>query len=206
MSSSKKTASLKVVAISVGAVAPLLETTARTVVSAIHKSPVSLIESPKKIELTDLGFIGDHQADRRVHGGIEKAVYAYPKEHHAFWLEVLKASHPDRVTIPFGFFGENLTLEGCLEQEVFVGDRWRVGDILLEVVKNREPCFKFNLHLQHPLAAKAMLDSGRCGWYLRVCQGGFLAAGTPIEVLPGPRRVTIRQLNDALLGQQGALF
>ena len=103
------------------------------------------------------------------------------------------------VDLPFGAFGENLTIEGLLETEVFVGDQLIIGGINCSVVKLREPCFKFNAKMDYKGAAKTMLQSGFSGWYLRVNQVGILAAGAAIHIIPGNRETSIAEQNQDLL-------
>jgi len=100
-----------------------------------------------------------------------------------------------------GAFGENFTIEGLLETEIFVGDQMQIGDLQFTVVKLREPCFKFNAKMGYKGAAKAMLQSGFSGWYLRVNQTGVLSAGAEIQVLPGQRITSIADQNLALFNR-----
>ena len=168
-----------------------------TVASAINKQAISTLASPAPVEITRLGVAGDEQADPSVHGGIEKAIYVYPIEHYAFWNELLTRETKKSVDLPLGAFGENFTIEGLLETEIFVGDQMQIGDLQFTVVKLREPCFKFNAKMGYKGAAKAMLQSGFSGWYLRVNQTGALSAGAEIQVLPGQRITSIADQNQA---------
>ena len=168
-----------------------------TVASAINKQAISTLASPEPVEITRLGVAGDEQADPSVHGGIEKAIYVYPIEHYAFWNELLTRETKKSVELPLGAFGENFTIEGLLETEIFVGDQMQIGDLQFTVVKLREPCFKFNAKMGYKGAAKAMLQSGFSGWYLRVNQTGALSAGAEIQVLPGQRITSIADQNQA---------
>ncbi|MES2586456.1 MAG: MOSC domain-containing protein [Pseudomonadota bacterium] len=172
-----------------------------TVASAINKKPISTLVSPAPVEITRLGVAGDEQADLSVHGGIEKAVYVYPFEHYAFWNALLTRETKKPVNLPLGAFGENFTIEGLLETEVFVGDGLQIGDLQFTVVKLREPCFKFNAKMNYKGAAKAMLQSGFSGWYLRVNQTGAVSAGAEIQVLPGQRITSIAAQNQALFNR-----
>ena len=103
---------------------------------------------------------------------------------------------------------ENLSIEGFSEKDVWVGDIWRIGDVELQVTKLREPCFKFNARLGYRGSAKAMVQSGKCGWYLQVNQVGTIKAGDQIEVIPGKRHINIEMQNALLLRkeQQKDLF
>jgi MOSC domain-containing protein YiiM len=171
------------------------------VASAINKLPVSTLASPAPVEITRLGVLGDEQADPSVHGGIEKAIYVYPIEHYAFWNALLTRETKRSIDLPLGAFGENFTIEGLLETEIFVGDQMQIGDLQFTVVKLREPCFKFNAKMGYKGAAKAMLQSGFSGWYLRVNQTGALSAGTEIQVPPGQRLTSIADQNQALFNR-----
>jgi MOSC domain-containing protein YiiM len=151
----------------------------RRIASAIHKQPVD-----KTVEVTSLGILGDDQADRGIHGGLDKAVYAYPSEHYAFWTAQRKKVLRQEESLPPGSLGENLTLEGLLESEVWIGDRLTIGSVLLEVTEPRTPCFKFNVKMRMSHAAKLMLQSGYSGFYLRVVQEGSMQAGDAITVSP----------------------
>ena len=178
------------------------------VASAINKQSMSNLASPDPIEITRLGVAGDEQADLSVHGGIEKAIYVYPIEHYAFWNDLLSRETKKPVDLALGAFGENFTIEGLVETEIFIGDQMQIGDLQFTVVKLREPCFKFNAKMDYKGAAKAMLQSGFSGWYLRVNQTGTLAAGAAIQVLPGQRLTSIADQNQALFnrGEQKNLW
>ena len=172
-----------------------------TVASAIEKKSVSNLASPASIEITRLGVAGDEQADPSVHGGIDKAIYVYPIEHYDFWNELLSRETKKSVNLPFGALGENFTIEGLLETEVFVGDQMQIGALQFTVVKLREPCFKFNAKMKYKGAAKAMLQSGFSGWYLSVNQTGAVVAGDAITVVPGQRLTSIADQNQALFNR-----
>ena len=174
----------------------------KSVASAIVKTPVSDLQTPTPIEISKLGVRGDEQADLSVHGGLEKAIYVYPVEHYSFWNTLLTRETKQVVELQHGAFGENFTIEGLLETEVFVGDLMRIGELEFSVVKLREPCFKFNARMKYKGAARAMLQSGFSGWYLRVNQTGLLAAGATIAVSPGVREISIAEQNQNLLGRR----
>ena len=195
---------MRLISISTGKVMPLFGShhpNYSTVASAINKQAISTLTSPASVEITRLGVAGDEQADPSVHGGIEKAIYVYPIEHYAFWNELLTRETKKSVELPLGAFGENFTIEGLLETEIFVGDQMQIGDLQFTVVKLREPCFKFNAKMGYKGAAKAMLQSGFSGWYLRVNQTGTLSAGAEIQVLPGQRITSIADQNLALFNR-----
>ncbi len=196
---------MRLLTISAGKVMPLFgnhHPDYKSVASAIHKKSISTLENPRPIEITTLGVKEDEQADLSVHGGIEKAIYVYPTEHYAFWNELLTRETKKPVALQHGAIGENFTIEGLLETEVFVGDRLHIGELEFAVVKLREPCFKFNAAVRYKGASKAMLQSGFSGWYLRVLKTGTVSAGAAITVIPGPREISISQQNQKLWGHR----
>jgi MOSC domain-containing protein YiiM len=127
-----------------------------------------------------LGLVGDQQADLRVHGGPDKAVYAYPVEHYAKWLAELQS--PRALLVPGGF-GENLTTRGVDEDGVCIGDILRIGSVTAQVTQPRQPCFKLGLRFEDPQMLRAMIRSGRTGWYLRVLEPGLVEAGALITTI-----------------------
>jgi len=199
----------KIVAISVAKVRTLIQkgNQGALVSSAIHKSAVSTLANSAAQEIDQYGFKEDEQADLRVHGGVDKAIYAYPEENYSFWDEILQreVQHGTLFPLQFGLVGENLTTQGLTEETVFVADQWRIGEVLCQVTQFREPCFKLNLKMQYSGAAKAMLQSAKSGWYLKVLEGGSLRAGDQIQVIPGRRELSIAQQNRDFLNQRGQL-
>ena len=171
----------------------------RTVISAINKTPISTIIQPRAIEVTATGIVGDEQADPQVHGGTEKALYMYPQEHYRYWSSLLSEAKGQSIHLEHGYLGENLTISGLSEHDVYVGDRLRIGAIECAVTKLREPCYKFTAKTGVATAAKAMIQGARSGWYLRVLQEGRIQAGDAITVIPGSRECSIAQQNHALL-------
>jgi MOSC domain-containing protein YiiM len=156
-----------------------------TVVTAIFKEPAT-----GKIPLRGYNLEGDQQADLRVHGGPHKAVYLYPREHYAYWSKQL----PD-ADIPFGAFGENLTTSGLLEEEVRIGDRFRIGSAVLQVTQPRMPCYKLGVRFGRADMVKRFWNSGRSGIYFSVVEEGELAAGDPIEkVAAGPEPISVAEV------------
>lgn len=149
------------------------------------------------------GLEGDAQADRRVHGGPAKALYAYPSEHYPFWQTVRAQAGQGAwgESLPWGAMGENLSLRGLLESQVWAGDRlvFDEGGVVLQVSEPRQPCFKFNAVMGFPQAARLMAQSGYCGFYLAVIRPGSLRAGTPFRLEPGPRELSIRELFGAAM-------
>ena len=159
--------------------------------TAIHKTPVS-----DPVAVGRLGLQGDEQADLSVHGGLSKAVYAYPQAHLHFWQTVraqAKVALWDE-PLPPGLLGENLLLHGLVEKDLWVGDRLVLPNCTLVVSEPRMPCFKFAAAMGFAQAVKLMVQSGWCGSYLAVLHEGTVQAGDPIELQPGPREVGIPEL------------
>jgi MOSC domain-containing protein YiiM len=142
------------------------------VITGIFKEPVA-----GRVMLRRLNLDGDRQADLTVHGGVNKAVYAYPSEHYSYWREQLPSTE-----LPWGAFGENLTTEGLREDEVHIGDRLRVGSALLTVTQPRLPCFKLGLKFGLDDMPKRFLLSQRTGFYLAVVKEGEVRAGDIIAL------------------------
>lgn len=145
----------------------------RVVTTGIFKEPVA-----GRIHVRPHNLDGDRQADLRVHGGPKKAVYAYPSEHYEFWRAELPG-----LELPPGAFGENLTTSGLREDEVFIGDQFRIGSSVLMVTQPRQPCFKLAAKFGRDDIIKRFLDSRRSGFYLAVVEAGEVGAGDAIELL-----------------------
>lgn len=147
------------------------------------------------VQVTSTGLAGDEHADTRVHGGPEKAVYAYPSEHYAFW-------HAQRTeqgialsgeSLNPGFLGENLTIEGLIESNIWIGDELHLPDCVMLITQPRQPCFKFNAVMGFTEAARTLMRSGLSGFYLAVKVPGSIQAGQFATVIPGPRNQSVAQ-------------
>jgi MOSC domain-containing protein YiiM len=145
----------------------------KPVTTGIFKQPVD-----GRVMMRSLNLDGDRQADLTVHGGAEKAVYAYPVEHYAYWRQEFPNDE-----LPWGAFGENLTVEGLLESEVNIGDRFRIGTAEVMVTQPRFPCFKLNLKFGRDDMVKRFLNSRLSGIYFSVVQEGEIGAGDAITVV-----------------------
>jgi MOSC domain-containing protein YiiM len=164
-----------------------------TVHTAIFKEPVA-----GSVAIRELNLDGDQQADLTVHGGSEKAVYAYPAEHYRYWREQL----PD-VSLSWGAFGENLTISGLREDTVHIGDLLMVGHAVLRVTQPRMPCYKLQLRFSRDDMIKRFLLSGRSGFYFSVIDPGDVNAGSAIEILDrDPRDVTVADIVSLYLGKK----
>ena len=169
---------MKVVALSVGRPREV-EWRGNTVLTSIFKTPVD-----RRLRVNTINFEGDEQSDLTVHGGLDKAVYAYPSEHYEFWRGELPGED-----LPWGVFGENLTTEG-LREDVRIGDRFRIGSAEFIVTQPRLPCFKLGIRFRRPDILKRFLQSGRTGFYFSVAREGEVGRGDEIE--------SISRANDSL--------
>ena len=159
-----------------------VETPHGSILTSIFKSPVC-----GRIGVRDHNLVGDRQADLTVHGGPSKAIYGYPSEHYAPWAHELPDSE-----LSFGNFGENLTTEGLTEEQLHIGDRYRIGTAILQVTQPRMPCFKLNLRFARADMVKRFWKSGRSGVYFSIVEEGELGCGDEIELLAEhPERVSV---------------
>jgi MOSC domain-containing protein YiiM len=168
----------------------------RPQMSAIGKAPV-----PGRVRVEGVNLAGDDQADRRVHGGPDKAVYAYASEDIAWWSQELQ-----RDDLGPGIFGENLTTDGVDVTNALIGERWRIGSVELEVCQPRLPCFKLGLRFGDPLMLKRFASANRPGAYLRILTEGELEAGDRVDITHRPSHgVTIAQVAAAILLDESEL-
>lgn len=171
--------------------------------SAIMKRPREGV-----VQLLIDGFAPDEQADRGVHGGPEKAVHLYPLNHHAIWRDELSPEPNNEAAIALldepGAFGSNLCVADLIEEDVFIGDRFRLGSAVIEVNQPRQPCWK----VDHRFGVKGMtariVKTGRSGWYFRVVEQGDVEAGDSLErIADGDTDWSVRRVFDALIGSKG---
>ncbi len=163
------------------------------ITSGIAKQPVTA----DYLWLDRVNLEGDGQADLEVHGGPDKAVYAYPSEHLPAWSAELGEE------LGPAAFGENLSTAGGTEDDVCIGDRWFWGDAVLEVCQPRSPCFKLGMHRGRADVIRRLRKSGRTGWYLRVLEPGRVPVAGPISVEPHVMGATVRVVWDALDREAG---
>ena len=157
----------------------------KTVRTGIFKEAVQ-----GRVKLRGLNLAGDGQADLVGHGGIYKAVHAYSIENYDYWKREL-----GRDDFSYGQFGENFTVEGMLEDNVHVGDVFRIGTALVEVTQPRVPCFKLAMKMGMPEFLKVFMPSERVGFYFRVLEEGEVGAGDALERLKvGPEQMTVREM------------
>ena len=168
-----------------------VETPRGIVLTSIFKQPVE-----GRVAVRGNNLEGDRQSDLTVHGGPNKAIYAYASEHYPYW-----ASELQRELTP-GNFGENLTTEGLLEEDVGIGDRYRVGSAVLRVTQPRMPCFKLTVRFDLPSIVKLFWNSGFPGIYFGVVEEGEIGAGDAIELLDrDPAGVTIADVMRVFKGE-----
>jgi MOSC domain-containing protein YiiM len=157
----------------------------RIVTTGIFKEPVG-----GPVRLRKLNLDGDRQADLSVHGGPDKAVYAYPAEHYPYWRSEL-----GRPELTWGMFGENFTVEGMLENEINIGDTFRIGSAVVKVTQPRMPCYKLGVKFGRDDILKMFLNSLRSGFYFAVITEGKVEAGDPVESLSRDRQnVTVADI------------
>ncbi len=175
---------MKLISVNLG-LARTIKYKGRAISTGIFKSPV-----PHRVRTLDHSLEGDAQVDLRVHGGPDKAVYAYPSEHYPFWEARLG------MKLAWGGFGENLTSEGLIEDEVCIGDTYQIGSVVLKVTQPRQPCHKLALKLDRHDMIELFRRSGRSGFYFSVVRTGELGADDPIHLLSrSPHGVTITEVN-----------
>ncbi|HEX8683822.1 MAG TPA: MOSC domain-containing protein, partial [Ardenticatenaceae bacterium] len=157
------------------------------VTTGIFKEPVA-----GRVTMRTLNLDGDRQADLTVHGGVNKAVYLYPSEHYGFWRQELP-----EMELAWGVFGENITSEGLLEEEVYIGDRFRIGSAEMVVTQPRFPCYKLGLRFGDDDMLRRFLASRRSGIYFAVTREGEVGAGDRIELISrDPNRVSVTNMVD----------
>jgi MOSC domain-containing protein YiiM len=165
----------------------------RTVTTGIFKEPVE-----GSVLLRKLNLDGDRQADLSVHGGPDKAVYAYPSEHYDYWRGVLPG-----VKLPWGMFGENFTTAGLIEDKINIGDRFRIGSALVMVTQPRMPCYKLGVKFGRDDILKLFLQSRRAGFYFSVLEGGAVAAEDAIEsVSRDPAGITVADITSQYVNDE----
>jgi len=180
---------LRLLSVNIGSARPL-RIGGRNILTAIGKAPVA-----GPVAVGRLGLHGDEQADPSVHGGLDKALYAYPVEHLSYWQAQRREAGVSlfNESLPPGFIGENLSIEGLLETEVWIGDELQFPDCVLRVTAPREPCFKFNAVMGLNTAGRLMMERLCPGFYLAVVQPGRIDAGQPFTLVPGTRGLRVSE-------------
>ena len=180
----------RLISVNVGAIRELTSR-GRLVRTGIWKEPIG----SRAVRIGRINLDGDDQADRTVHGGVNKAVYAYAAEDYEHWRE-----HEGVVTSP-GLFGENLTVEGVDLNLTQVGERWQIGTALLEVTQPRLPCYKLGIRLGDSGFPRRFVAVARFGAYFRVVQEGEVRAGDAVYISPPKgKSITLREMGAEMLG------
>ncbi|MEL7197419.1 MAG: MOSC domain-containing protein [Pseudomonadota bacterium] len=167
----------------------------------------AFVKRPREgiLQILEDGFAPDEQADRRVHGGPEKAVHLYPLDHHAFWVEWLEDNAAIALLDEPGAFGSNLAVSGISESDVYIGDRFRLGTALLEINQPRQPCWKVDHRFGVKGMAATIVKTGRSGWYFRVLEIGECQAGDALErVETGDPNWSVARVFEALIAGKGS--
>jgi MOSC domain-containing protein YiiM len=185
----------RVLSVNVGRPQQIAARRGRPLMSAIGKVPVA-----GRVKVEGVNVDGDDQADRRVHGGPDKAVYAYAVEDARWWSQELGRD------LGPGMFGENLTLEGVDVTGAVIGERWKIGTVELEVCQPRFPCAKLGHRFGDQRMVKQFANAARPGAYLRIVTEGELGAGDQVDITTRPSHgVTIAQVSNAVLFDEGDL-
>ena len=184
---------MKVLSVNVGSLQKMLRNGKKIQTGIFKKST----EGP--INVKRLGLEGDQQANKKLHGGIDKAICVYPSEYYNLWKEEL--GKPD---LSFGDFGENLTTVGLLEDDIYVGDRLRIGSVEVVVTQPREPCITLNVRLGRKDLSALIRKSGRSGFYFSVEKEGIIKNGDSIEsISKEENRVSVSDFNQIINGETG---
>lgn len=143
-------------------------------------SAIAKVQVDGELTLTEKGLVGDQQAEKKIHGGPDRALCHYPREHYGYWV----SEYPDQAGLFVApAFGENLSTEGLTEKNVFIGDIFRWGDALIQVTQPRSPCFKLNFHFGITDIATQMQNAGITGWLYRVIVAGKVSADAPLTLV-----------------------
>ncbi|MCS2164352.1 6-hydroxyaminopurine reductase [Scandinavium manionii] len=143
-------------------------------------SAIAKLQVDGELELTERGLVGDEQAEKKIHGGPDRALCHYPREHYADWV----GEFPEQAELFCApGFGENLSTVGLTEKNVFIGDIFRWGDALMQVTQPRSPCFKLNYHFGINDLSSLMQSSGKMGWLYRVIMAGKVSSEQPLELV-----------------------
>lgn len=151
-------------------------------------SAIAKLQVEGELTLTEMGLGGDEQAEKSYHGGADRALCHYPREHYAHWAQM----YPEQAALFCApAFGENFSTSGLTEKNVFIGDIFRWGDTLIQVTQPRSPCFKLNYHFGIRDMSTQMQDSGRIGWLYRVIAAGKVSADAPLELVSRVSNVSV---------------
>ena len=160
----------------------------KKVVTGIYKKPLQ-----GSVSLRETNIDGDKQVDLKNHGGLDKAVYAFPYEHYAFYQE-----HLGQCSYKYGEFGENLTTKGLVESSVHIGDQFQIGTSIIEVSQPRAPCFKLAMKTGTPKVVRLMLDSAKTGYYFRVIREGLIEAGEVERIFKNEAAQSVEEIHNLM--------
>ncbi len=151
-------------------------------------SAIAKLQVDGELSLTEKGLVGDEQAEKKIHGGPDRALCHYPREHYAFWA----SEYPDQAGLFVApAYGENLSTEGLTEKNVFIGDIFRWGEALIQVTQPRSPCFKLNFHFGISDIATQMQNAGKTGWLYRVILAGKVETDAPLTLVSRLSNVSV---------------
>ncbi|EFW6053439.1 6-N-hydroxylaminopurine resistance protein [Salmonella enterica] len=153
-------------------------------------SAIAKVQVDGELMLTDLGLEGDEQAEKKIHGGSDRALCHYPREHYRYWAQAFPELAEQFVAPAFG---ENLSTDGLTEQNVYIGDIFRWGETLIQVTQPRSPCFKLNYHFAISDMASQMQNVGKTGWLYSVIAPGRVAADAPLELVSRVSDVSVQE-------------
>lgn len=153
-------------------------------------SAIAKIQVDGELMLTDLGLEGDEQAEKKIHGGPDRALCHYPREHYLYWAREFP-EQPELFVAPA--FGENLSTDGLTESNVYIGDIFRWGEALIQVSQPRSPCYKLNYHFDISDIAQLMQNTGKVGWLYSVIALGVVSADAPLELVSRVSDVTVQE-------------
>lgn len=153
-------------------------------------SAIAKVQVDGELMLTELGLTGDEQAEKKIHGGPDRALCHYPREHYQHW----KQAFPEQTELFVApAFGENLSTEGLTEDNVYIGDIFQWGEALIQVTQPRSPCFKLNFHFDISDMASQMQDAGKTGWLCSVIAPGLVSADAPLILASRVSDVSVRE-------------
>ncbi|MEZ5103924.1 MAG: MOSC domain-containing protein [Draconibacterium sp.] len=178
---------MKIISTNIGA-PRTIEWRGKDIQTGIYKYSV-----PHSIFLGKKDVMSDHVMDRRYHGGIDKACYLYSADHYNYWRQF----YPD-LEMPWGMFGENLTVEGLHEAEVNIGDTFQIGEVVIQATQPRQPCYKLGIRFATQKVVKQFVDSGFAGVYVRVLQNGEVKAGDEMILIDKKDSLSIQKVFELL--------
>lgn len=169
-------------------VAKAVEWNGKIVSTGIFKFPV---QTPIYLGAEDVE--NDSVIDRKYHGGVDKACYLYSADHYTYWKQLYPT-----LEMPWGMFGENLTVEGLDESEINIGDTFEIGETIVQATQPRQPCFKLEFRFHNNEIVKQFVDSGFAGVYVRVLQKGHIKTGDELKLVEKKQTISIRRVYELI--------